>query len=32
MGRQGAQTDVSIAHMTRGYLIFRDVVAELLDD
>ncbi|HEY8761187.1 MAG TPA: ATP-binding protein [Candidatus Dormibacteraeota bacterium] len=32
LGRQGAQTDVSIAHMTRGYLIFRDVVAELLDD
>jgi len=32
LGKQGAQTGVSISHMTRGYLQFRDVVRELIDE
>jgi PAS domain S-box-containing protein len=31
LGKQGAQTGVSISNMTRGYLMFRDVVRELID-
>ncbi len=32
LGELGARTDVSITHMTRGYLVFRDVVQELIDE
>jgi PAS domain S-box-containing protein len=32
LGEMGAQTSVSIAHMTRGYLMFRDVVWQLIEE